>query len=38
MRAKDIIIGNWYRHKDHPQYAYAKPIKILKPKELQNNS
>lgn len=36
MRAQDIIIGEYYRHKDHPDYAWAKPIKILKPHEGKN--
>lgn len=36
MRAKDIIIGEYYRHKDNASYCFAKPIKILKPKEDEN--
>ncbi|MCK5604475.1 hypothetical protein KAR91_21475 [Candidatus Pacearchaeota archaeon] len=36
MRAKDIEIGESYRHKDHPTYAWARPLKILKPKEAEN--
>ena len=36
MRAKDLIIGQSYRHKDHPNYAYAKVVKVLKPKEDEN--
>lgn len=31
MRPQDIVIGEYYRHKDHPNYAYAKPIAQLKP-------
>lgn len=31
MRTQDIIIGEYYRHRDHPDYAYAKAIKIIKP-------
>ena len=36
MRAKDIEIGKSYRHKDHPNYAWAKVLKVLKPKEAEN--
>ena len=36
MRAKDIKIGENYRHKDHPTYAWAKAVKVLKPKEAEN--
>ena len=36
MRAKDLIIGQSYRHKDHPTYAWAKVVKVLKPKEDEN--
>lgn len=31
MRTQDIIIGEIYRHRDHPTYAYARAIKIIKP-------
>lgn len=31
MRTQDIIIGETYRHRDHPDYAYAKALKIIKP-------
>lgn len=36
MRARDIIIGESYRHKDNPSYCWAKAIKVLKPKEGEN--
>lgn len=36
MRAKDMKIGDSYRHKDHPNYCWAKAVKILKPKEAEN--
>ena len=36
LRAKDIEIGESYRHKETPAYAWAKPLKILKPKEAEN--
>ena len=36
MRAKDLIVGESYRHKDHPNYCWAKVIKVLKPKEGEN--
>ena len=32
MRTQDIIIGKYYRHIDHPSYAWAKPIQLLQPK------
>lgn len=38
MRACDIVIGDSYRHKDHPNYCYAKAIEILKPKQRENTS
>jgi hypothetical protein len=37
MRAKDLIEGENYRHKDHPNYCWAKVIKVLKPKEAENS-
>tara|TARA_R110002096_G_scaffold66306_1_gene161387 strand:- start:32874 stop:33104 length:231 start_codon:yes stop_codon:yes gene_type:complete len=36
MKAKDIVIGESYRHKDHPTYAWAKAVKVLKPKQDEN--
>lgn len=36
MRAKDLVVGENYRHKDHPTYCWAKVIKVLKPKEGEN--
>ena len=36
MRAKDIVIGASYLHKDNPKYCRAKAIKILRPKEGEN--
>lgn len=36
MRARDLVIGESYRHKDNPTYCYAKVIKVLKPKEAEN--
>ena len=32
MRTQDIKIGEYYRHRTSPDYAYAKAIEILKPK------
>jgi len=31
MRTQDIVIGEIYRHRDHPDYAYAKALKIIRP-------
>jgi hypothetical protein len=36
MRASDLIIGESYRHKEHPDYCWARVVKILKPKEEEN--
>lgn len=38
MRIKDIVIGKYYRHKKHPNYCYARVLKILKPHELENTN
>lgn len=38
MREKDIVIGESYRHKDHPTYCWAKAVKVLKPKEGENTT
>lgn len=31
MRPQDIKVGEYYRHRTSPNYAYAKAIKVLKP-------
>lgn len=36
MRSSDLVVGESYRHKDHPNYCYAKVIKVLKPREGEN--
>lgn len=36
MKVQDVKIGEYYRHKDTPNYAWAKPLEILKPNEKQN--
>jgi hypothetical protein len=36
MRAQDIVVGESYRHKDHPDYCWAKVLAILKPKQAPN--
>ncbi|MFA6066920.1 MAG: hypothetical protein WC707_07090 [Candidatus Babeliaceae bacterium] len=38
MIAKDIVIGEFYRFKDHPNYSYAKAIKVLPPKKGENTN
>lgn len=38
MRAKDIVIGESYRHKDNPKYCWAKAVKVLRPKEGNNTT
>ena len=36
MRPQDIKVGETYRHRTSPHYAYAKVIAILKPKQGVN--
>ncbi|MEF2243990.1 hypothetical protein [Paenibacillus sp. IITD108] len=36
MRLQDVIIGKFYQHKSTPNYAYARAIDKLKPKEREN--
>jgi hypothetical protein len=36
MRAKDLVVGESYRHKDHPNYCWAKVIEVLPPKTGDN--
>ena len=36
MRPQDIVIGEYYRHEDTPDYAYAKVVKVLRPKQYPN--
>jgi hypothetical protein len=31
MNSKNVIIGEYYRHADHPKYAWAKVLAIIKP-------
>ena len=38
MKASDIVIGEYYRHKDHPNYCWAKPVKIIKPMQGENKT
>lgn len=38
MMAKDIVVGESYRHKENPKYCYAKVIKVLQPRELENTT
>jgi len=38
MRAIDLKIGDFYRHRDHPEYAYAKVLEVLKPKQKENTN
>jgi len=36
VRARDLKEGESYRHKDHPNYCWAKVVKVIKPKESGN--
>ena len=38
MIAKNIIIGESYRHKNSPKYCWAKVVNILKPKRAENTT
>ena len=38
MRAKDLVIDEYYRHKDHPNYCFARVIKVINPKEGENTT
>ena len=38
MLAKDIVIGNFYRHKTNPHNYWAQAVKVLKPKEGENTT
>jgi len=38
MRAKDIVVGDIYKFKAHPEVGFAKAIKVLKPKEGENTN
>lgn len=37
MRIQDIILGETYKFKAHPETGYAKAIATLKPKEGVND-
>lgn len=37
MRHTSIVVGNYYRHKDSPQF-WAKAIEILPPKKGHNTA
>ncbi|HAR38603.1 MAG TPA: hypothetical protein DCS09_08570 [Porphyromonadaceae bacterium] len=36
MRAKDLVVGESYRHKDTPSYAWARVVELLPPKRGDN--
>jgi hypothetical protein len=38
MRPQDIKINNYYRLKSQPNYSYVKVLKVLKPKQEENNT
>ena len=38
MRHKDIVIGEFYRHKQSFDYGYLQPLEILKPKTRENSN
>ena len=38
MQAKNVVIGESYRHKEHPSYGWAKAVKVLRPKQDENTN
>jgi len=38
MRAKDIIIGQHYRHRTNTSYGWAKALKVVPPKTGVNTN
>lgn len=38
MRVQDLKIGNDYRHKQNPNYGWARVVKVLKGKEAENTN
>ena len=38
MRTQDIIIGESYRFKAHPNFGWAKALKVLKAKQEENTT
>jgi hypothetical protein len=38
MRPQDMVIGEFYRFRTHPNYSYAKCLKVLRAKEAENNN
>ena len=34
MRADKVVLNSYYRHKDHPNYCYIKPISIYSKKPI----
>lgn len=38
MKPSQIVIGEYYRHKDTPNYAWAKVIEILPPRKGINTT
>ena len=31
MNSKNVVIGGYYRHRDHPTYGWAKCLSVLPP-------
>lgn len=38
MLARKIELGEWYRHKNTPDYGWAKALKVLQPKQDENTN
>jgi hypothetical protein len=36
MRTKDLVIGEYYRHKDNPAVGWARALEVLPPKQKGN--
>lgn len=35
---RNVIIGEYYRHKNNPDYAWAKVIEVLEPNQYPNTN
>jgi hypothetical protein len=38
MRPQDIVVNEYYRFRSHPNYSYAKAIRIIKPFQHPNTN
>jgi len=38
MKISNIVVGESYRHKEHPHYCFAKVVEVLRPKQGCNTT